>query len=182
MGIVLREMASEYIGLAWKFRVSPTSCDNPSHYENFLRLNAISEQSSGRGVTHVLVATNTENNIITKESEIIGFVTLRATSLVDSSDGVLYVKPSLEIAELAVDQKFERRGYGKVLVDVAIYIANHLNDHFIGIENVVLCADPKAVGFYENPKIGFGKLEDYYKILHDGWNNHCVPMYIKICS
>ena len=180
MNLVLRKMSPEYAGLAWKFHVSPDSCDNPEHYENFLRLNAISEQSSGRGVTHILVFTDKDGKIC-NDSEIVGFVTVRATSLVDSVDGVSYVKPSLEIAELAVGQKYERCGYGKLLVDIAIYIANHLNENFLGIQNVVLCADPRAVGFYENKKVGFGKLTDHY-VLRDGWNNNCIPMYIKLCS
>lgn len=178
MKLKLDTLSKEHIGLAWKFHVSPDSCDNPEHYENFLRLSALSEQAAGRGVTHVLVSANDQDEIY-EGSEIIGFVTVRATSLVDSVDGVSYVMPSLEIAELAVNKNYEGRGFGKSLVDLAIYIANHLNSNFIGVQNVVLCADPKAVGFYENEKVGFGKLNDYY-VLRDGWNNDCIPMYIKL--
>ena len=180
MGLVLKKMSKEYAGLAWKFCVSSDSCENHGHYEQFIRLNAISEQASGRGVTHVLVDTKNDTNEISNDSHIVGFITLRATSLVDERNGNRYVKPALEIAELAVDQKYERNGFGSQLVDAAIYIATKLNDQFVGIQNIVLCADPSAVGFYEKPAIGFGKLKDYYA-LHDDWNDNCIPMYIKLC-
>lgn len=179
MGFVFEKMSAKYIGLAWKFHVSPTSCDNPEHYENFLRLIAISDHAAGRGVTHILVDTCDEENDINENSKIAGFITLRATSLVDTCDGASYVKPALEIAELAIDKEYERNGIGSKLVDTAILVATTLNDEFIGVQNVVLCADPKAVGFYENPKVGFGRLTDYY-VLREGWNRNCTPMYIKL--
>lgn len=177
MEFALKKMSTDYMGLAWNFHVSPDSCNNPSHYENFLRLSALSEQAAGRGVTHVLLELND-----TQPCEIIGFVTLRATSLVETCNDHSYVKPALEIAELAVDQEYERQGFGSMLVDFSIYIASHLNEKFIGIQNVVLCADPQAVEFYAKPEIGFGRLEDFYEVLHDGWNDDCTPMYIKLPS
>lgn len=182
MGVTLKQLSAEYTPMAWNFHVNPDSCDNPQHYEDYLRLSALGDQVAGHGITHLLISTTSDGNDVTNDSEIIGFVTLRATSLVDFTDGTYYVHPSLEIAKLAVNHKFEHKGYGKTLVDVAIYIANHLKDHFLGIQRVVLCADPRAVGFYENPKIGFGRLNDYYKMPHDGWNNNCIPMFIKLCS
>lgn len=181
MNLALQQLSGDHIGLAWKFRVSPDSCDNPEHYEQYLTLCALSEQEAGRGVTHLLLTVD-DSGSITDKSEIAGFITLRATSLVNSCDGKQYVMPSLEIAELAVNQSFERQGIGTKLVDTAIFIATELNSRFIGIQYVVLCADPKAVGFYKNPKVGFGRLEDYYKILHDGWNDNCTPMYIKLAN
>lgn len=165
-------MGNEFAELAWRFHVNPASCENPWHYESFLRLNAIEEHLSGRGVTHICVDPDKQN--------IAGFITLRATSIVNSCDGVMYVQPALEIAELAVSKDYERQGVGTQLVDISIWVANKLNDSFIGIQSIVLCADKCAIGFYENPKIGFGKLEDHYDVLHDGWNNNCIPMYMNL--
>ena len=75
-------MGKEYFGLALKFNVSPDSCDNPSHYENYLRFCAISDYQSGRGVTHLILDTNEKGDTIA----IAGFVTLRATSLISQSE------------------------------------------------------------------------------------------------
>ena len=45
----------KHIGLAWNFHVNPSSCANPDHYENYLRLCAINEKNEGLNVTHVFI-------------------------------------------------------------------------------------------------------------------------------
>lgn len=166
-------MSTEYAGLAWKFHVSPDSCENPGHYEEYLRLCAIGDYRTGMGVTHLII----DKDETGAEIAIAGFITLRATSLVSTSEtGVKIVHPALEIAELAVDKEYERKGVGSKLVDTAIFIADRLRNSFLGIKYVVLCADPKAIGFYE--KMNFGKIGDLYEALREGWNDHCEPMYI----
>lgn len=168
-------MSGKFMGLAWKFHVSPDSCDNPDYYEQYLRLCSISDYKSGMGITHLIVDTDNEGNAVA----IAGFVTLRATSLVNTDgNGVKIVHPSLEIAELAVNKDYERKGIGTKLVDTAIFIADKLRASFLGIKYVVLCADPKAIGFYE--KMDFGKIGDLYEALREGWNNNCEPMYITL--
>ena len=181
MGILLKKMSAKYAGLAWKFHVSQVSCDNPAHFEQYIQLNAISEHAAGRGLTHILVDTKTEDlSIDLQKARIIGFITLRATSIVESNYHTLQVNPAIEIAELAVDQEYEHKGFGSKLIDTTIYLATQLNENFIGIQNIVVCAASQAVAFYENPRIGFGRLEDYYVIPRDGWNDTCIPMYIKL--
>lgn len=168
-------MGKEYAGLAWKFYVSPDSCDNPDHYEQYLRLNAISDHKIGMGITHLLLDCNEEGKVVA----IAGFVTLRATSLVSTDEtGVKIVHPSVEISELAVSKEYERRGIGTGLINLAISVADDLRSNLIGIKYVVLCADPKSVGFYE--KMDFGKIGDLYETLREGWNNNCEPMYITL--
>lgn len=175
MSYSLALMSTKYAGLAWEFRVSPTSCDNPMHYENYLRLCAIGDHKKGMGVTHLIIDYDEKGSA----KAIAGFVTLRATSLVSTGeDGVKIVHPSLEIAELAVNEAYERQGIGTMLVDTAIYIADELRADSIGIKYVILCADPKAIGFYE--KKDFGKIDDLYETLREGWNNDCEPMYITL--
>ena len=38
---------SSLSGLAWKFQVNPSSCGNHEHYENYIRLMALTDQQSG---------------------------------------------------------------------------------------------------------------------------------------
>ena len=164
-------MNTEIAGLAWSFHVSPDSCDNPMHYENYLRLSALAEQKDGQAVTHVMI--DDDANCIA------GFVALRATSLVSTlEDGKLSVNPALEIAELAVDQSYEGEGVGTTLVKLALAYADLIREGTAGIKFVMLCSDPKSVGFYE--KLGFSHVSDLYKVLNDGWNNHCEPMYRRL--
>lgn len=159
----------ENVGLAWQFRVSPDSCDNPGYYENFLRLSAMTDAKAGQSVTHVLLDSDS--------NRIAGYVSLRATSLVSTDeDGVFLVHPAIEIAELAVDADYEGKDVGSDLVGFVILFANELRAS-IGIRSVLVCADPKAVGFYE--KQHFEPLSSLYKTLNDGWNNNCIPMYLE---
>ena len=175
MAFIPDMMSEKYAGLAWKFHVSPDSCDNPAHYENYIRLCAIGQQISGMGVTHLMLDVDEKGNVLA----IAGYITLRATSLIDANeDGKKMVNPSLEIAELAVDKEYERKGIGTQLVKLAIAVADELRREYLGIKNIVLCADPKAVGFYKKRK--FDMIEDWYEALHDGWNDHCEAMYISL--
>ncbi len=171
MGIAQKLFHRDNAGLAWKFQVSPKSCNNPEYYNNYIRLNAISDQQKGLGVTHILVDEEADR--------IAGFVTLRATSLIsEGENGIKLVEPSLEIAELAVDRDYERREIGSSLIGIAIDTADELRKKYLGIRYLVVCADGSAVDFYK--KLGFGELTSLYEVLHDGWNDDCDPLYITL--
>ena len=171
MGYVVSRLTSDNAGLASDFHVSPNSCENPEYYEEYIKLNAIGDHQKGMGVTHVLLDE--------EQKRLLGFITLRATSLVSEGyDGVKNVHPALEIAELAVEEKFERQGVGTTLLALAIDIADELRSNMVGIRHIVVCADKAAVGFYQ--KFGFGKLSSLYEVLHDGWNDLCEPLCITL--
>lgn len=163
-------MNAELSKLAFDFFVDPKSCDNPSHYDNFIRYIARDNQRGGYGVTHILVDES--------RNKIAGYITLRATSLLFTSDGKTLIKPSLEIAELAVDKEYKGNKIGSKLVDIALLVATEVNKELLGIRYVVLCSDPASVGFYE--KKTFGRLEEFYDVIRDGCNNDCTPMYMNI--
>ena len=149
-------MNNDHFGLAMNFRVSPNSCDNPSHYEQYLQFSAISDGKSGMGVTHLAVEKDDDTDEV---KAVLGFVTVRATSLLSKGEnGEDRVHPSLEIAELAVSKNYERQGVGTKLVDLAIAMADEMRERYMGIKYIVLCADPKAVGFYE--KLDFKAIGD----------------------
>lgn len=171
MNVSHKIMNSDYSGLAWKFHVSPDSCENPGHYEQYIRLVAVDDRNTGMGTTHILVDEDAQ--------ELIGYITLRATSLVSENErGNKIVHPSLEIAELAVSQKYAGKGFGTILVQLAILIADDLREELVGVRYVVLCADPKAVAFYE--KLKFVKVSDIYDVLRDGSNDNCEAMFIEL--
>ena len=174
MALVETLLSRDNIGLAWKFHVSPNSCDNPEYYDNYIRLSATSDYIKGMGVTHLLV-----DEIASGEQILAGYVTLRSTSLIsDGADGKKIVQPALEIAELAVHKDYERRGIGTDLISIAISEADSLRREYIGIRHILVCADPRAIGFYE--KFGFVRIASMYEVLHDGWNNDCEPLFITL--
>ena len=159
-------------GLAWGFQVNPSSCGNHKHYEQYIRLSAADDKRCGRGTTHVFV--REENG----QRQILGFITLRASSYVKIYGDKFEGNPALEILELAVDGKHEGQGIGAALIKFAFATAVDLNAQAIGIQYIVLCADYQAVSYYE--KFGFECIEDQGKVPRDGWNSACIPMFIKL--
>lgn len=174
MNLSLEQMDTKYAGLAWKFYVSPDSCANPEHYQNYIRLNAVADKASGKGTTHIFLDTDA--------NRIAGFATFHVSSLINNSDGTSYGTPALEIAELAVDKDYAGNKIGTKLVQFAILLAENLNEHFAGVRYVILCADPQAVTFYSKEALGFKPVEDFYNVPRDGWNDLCTPMFIKIAK
>lgn len=161
---------ANHVGLAWEFQVNPDSCDNPGHYEQYIRLIALTDKPSGKGTTHVFLQDDPR--------KIMGYITLRATSYLEEIDGVIHGSPALEIAELAVDKKYERNGVGRILVGHAITTALELNETDIGIRYILLCADKRAVSFYEH--LDFCKISEFNKVPSEGWNDECIPMCMRL--
>ena len=159
-------------GLAWEFQVNPSSCGNHEHYEEYIRFIAVSDQASGKGTTHAFIR-RTEST-----EQMIGYITLRATSYTQIIGGTLYGNPAMEIFELAVCSTAEGMHIGTELVKFALVRALELNDSSLGIRYVTLCADPQAVPFYE--KLGFGRMDEQGEIPREQWNANCVPMLLKL--
>lgn len=166
--------AEKHIGLAWGFHVSPNSCGNHFHYEQYIQLCAATDHSLGLGTTHVFISE------LDGKEYLAGFITLRASALIESNNGSVQGKPALEIAELAVDERFAGRHIGSLLVSFAIANADSLNNSMLGIRYVVVCSDPQSSGFYEKCK--FQMLNNIGDIPRESWNDSCVPMYMQLPS
>ena len=169
MNIQIELVGPNIAGLAEDFHVNPDSCDNPEFYETYLKWISYSDLSAGENTTHLLTDKDS--------GDIIGFIALRATSMI-SDEATMKGTPALEISVLAVNQKYEHMGYGKNLVDLAIMYATDLHEHWIGVHDIVLMADHKAVDFYKRLK--FRVLEDYMNIPKLNWNKTCVPMVLRL--
>ena len=169
MAVSLSIYDNSYIDLARKFEVDPSSCDNPIHYNEFLMYNADLDYNKGLGVTYILVDDD--------KDAIIAYMTLKASALTysDGNDKILG-KPAVEIAELAVSKNYKGQGYGRELVEYAIAKIHELKE-IIGVQYLVLCADPMAAGFYEHLKIQKLTSND---IPREDWNKNCIPMGKKI--
>ena len=177
MTVKLDVMRSEYTGLAWAFRVNPASCGNSDHYEEYIKFIALEDYRAGMGTTHVLLEYAGENTN-DPPVKMLAYITLKATSVTEVCDGVKSGKPALEITELAVSEDCALKGYGSVLVQYAIVTAKNLNQEFLGVKYVVLCADQMAVPFYE--KLHFAPLRNSFDIPREGWNRDCTPMLLEI--
>ena len=158
--------------LSKDFHVDPEVCNNPGHYETYLQQGALIDYKKGIGVTYVMV----EN-----DKKIVGYVTVKAASLItDGGESHKIGYPAIEISELAVDKDYRGQGIGYELVESAIAIGLLLNENYLGVQYLVLCADRNAVAFYEKPRLGLRKLDEISDVPREDWNMDCVPMYKKI--
>lgn len=171
MEIRIEKFNKDLAGLAWAFQVNPDSCGNPLHYENYIRLIALSDKAAGNGLTYVVLDEDDSNK------KICGFITLRTSSVIKQYEDRTEGEAALEITELAVDRNYERQGIGKLLLSLAVNIASEINAQFASVKCISLCADPYAVPFYE--RFGFSKLEDYGDVPREGWNTDCIPMVLR---
>lgn len=161
--------------LVWNFHVNEEKCENPQHYDDYIRYSALRDLTDGLGVTYLYIDCNEE----TKEELIMGYISLRTSSLVkDMGEQKKFGYPALEISELAVDKRYNGQHIGTDMVLDAINIANELNE-IASIKYLVLCADPQAKEFYE--KIEFVKMHEILEeIPRERTNMNCIPMYIKL--
>ena len=164
--------SQEYAGLAWSFQVNPDSCGNSDHYEQYIRLSAITDRNQRKGLTYVLI--ESEDG----EQSILGFITMRTSSMIKQYDNKIIGEAALEITEIAVDKRFEHQGIGTLLLALAVTVANEINESFASVRYVAVCADRMAVPFYK--RFGFDELSDYGDIPRDGWNKDCVPMTLRL--
>lgn len=162
--------SSDIGGLALNFKVNPSSCGNPDYFEYFINYCAISDNKSGISTTHVFIDDSS--------NKLMGFVSLKLSSVLQSCDGVILGEPALEIANLAVSESYERMGVGTELISFAIRKAYTMNKESAGIKYIILAADNKAVGFYE--KMEFNKLRDYFEIPRQQDNKNCIPMFMQM--
>lgn len=169
---VFEKLTRENVGLAAKFSVNPSSCENSDFYTQYLLFSAMTDQNAGRNTTHLFIDRDAER--------IMGFVSLRASSLLKQHDnGVMIGDPALEVSVLAVDQSYERRGVGTALIDFVLAETVDLHENHLGLQYVTLAADSKAVEFYR--KMGFGVLAEHWEgIPKDNWSVNCVPMFMEL--
>jgi ribosomal protein S18 acetylase RimI-like enzyme len=165
-------MKQEYIGLAWDFHVNPDSCENPSHYEQYLKLSSITDNKTGFSKTHVYIE-ETED-----KQRIIGFISLRCTSVLIKDETIINGHSALEIYELAVQMGYERQGVGTALIDLALSKSEEINTRFAGVEYLTLYSDPKSVGFYVGQN--FDPISNMYILPKAIGNANCVPMIMKL--
>jgi GNAT superfamily N-acetyltransferase len=146
---------SDIMGLVENFTVSPVSYECP--YKYFLIHDALKNQNSGKSATHVLCEVDEAENPV----GIIGYVTLKASGLkIKELNNITETYPAIEIAHLAIDRNFRKKGFGTSLLDYVLFIADELRRAYIGVEWIVTVAAPDAINFYA--EFGFVKSGEYY--------------------
>lgn len=163
---------------AHSFYVNPDSCENPEHFESYIRYDALGDYRSGMATTHVMVEYEVQEDETEAFIGICGFISLKATALITSDNESIVGDPAIEIAELAVNKNYEKENNGRALLEYAVNLCDELRDT-IGAKYLLVCAAKKAVEFYKHI-LPFGNAEDYYIIPREIWNEDCIPLYFRL--
>jgi GNAT superfamily N-acetyltransferase len=122
--------------------------------------------------------------VAVQESEVLGFVTVAATSIIaralpsrQRKRLPKYPLPALRIARLGVARSAQGKGIGKKLLLAAFHIAHDMSS-LAGCVGVVVDAKPDAIAFYE--QYGFEVLEVIRGKLGD--RPMTQPMFLLIVS
>lgn len=172
----IEQFGSIHVELSFSFECNSDKCGNYQHYTDYLKYNAMSDFATGMGVTYVMCEIGEDS----KPVRILGFVTLKASSLVTGGFGEqMDGYPAIEISELAVDRNYEGQGIGRTLLNYAVYVCDQIREEFIGVKYLIVCADPQAEEFYRKA-LNFEKVSSIYNIPREHWNGDCIPMFIKV--
>lgn len=121
---------------------------------DFLHERAWSEQAEGFSVTHLAQL----------HGIVVGYMTLAMdaiplqTSEKPRSDLRLVRFPAMKIVQLAVDARWEGRGFGQHLVASAAVIAHRLS-HTIGCRYLTVDAKPEVVDWYKHREFKINKVD-----------------------
>jgi N-acetylglutamate synthase-like GNAT family acetyltransferase len=167
-------MSNEYSPLAFDFR-SDDRIDK-DYFKDFLVYNAIIDKQQGFGTTHLFI----DEDEKTGKKKILGYYTLRCSSLIISSEGNKKIgEPALEIAEFAVQNELKRTGIGSIMMHNIFAAAMDLNKEMLGIKHLVLCSVKDAESFYRE-KFEFKPIACDELIPSELRNIDCISMSVRL--
>lgn len=133
--------------------------------ETFLKCEAMECDEVGEGNTFLVID---ENN------SIIGYYTIKCNAMQFQVENMDKVYPAVEISRLAVDYRYERKGFGSAIFNHILEIIYDLKKE-IGIKYLMLFSVPSAIGFYK--KFGFLEFPSDITILPSWEVDGCKGMY-----
>lgn len=123
---------------------------------DFLKNDSLNDQNELINRTYLCIW---KNSIVGYFSIVADTIEVQAIDETDRIEGYPYRKyPSIKIARLAVDRRFERKGFGRFLVLAAIGLVLSVSE-IIGCRYLTVDSKPESINFYE--KLGFKVVERY---------------------
>ncbi|WP_265881003.1 GNAT family N-acetyltransferase [Clostridium perfringens] len=149
--------------------------------ENFLKNEAHTYDSTGEGNTYLLVDEENEN-----QKKIVAYYTLKCNGIQVKYGNLHKVLPALEIARLGVDINHKGKGYGSIMLAMAVNVAIHLKEKHVGVRYIHLFSVPNALDFYKSKnkaRLKFKEYPDGYKFLkEENSQEGCKALYITLAE
>lgn len=152
--------------------VGDFECCNYEPLDTFLKSDSFNYDENGQGNTFVL---------FNEENKMVCYYTLRANSLILDNEYV----PIIELARLAVDAEYARKGIGtSCIMDFIIPKILEVKKHIGAVGILVFAETKEALSFYKF--IGFNDFGLYerdkntFLITDDGFNEGCHVLILGI--
>ena len=165
--------------------VSDFCCGTNEGLDNFLKSEAFAYNIEGHGNTFLIYMPNSK--------EIVGYFTLKADSIEAYNKDYNRVEalPAIEIARFAIQEKYQRQGFGTLIFASHIIPKINAVKDIIGVNTVMVFVEnqdgeeykdtleeKKVKNFYAN--LGFKMAEDeVQRYIRDDYNEGCKLMYMS---
>lgn len=156
--------------------IAETNPNGTDFFNRYLNISAPIDRKSGNAQTHIMIETDNDGR-----QTIVGFYSLRASSLVKDTDdynGARIGEPALEIYQLAVRKDRQKQGIGtSLMMDIIAKVTEAAK--VIGIKHLLVCSVKESVGFYEKCQF---KIIPHYKryIPRNDSNIDCIGMSLPL--
>lgn len=171
MECYIEQLEKEHVKLFPNFKVYENS-DN-DYFNNYLRFNGLLDQEQGIAKTYLYIRETKD------KKEILGFYSLRASSLIIDYGEDKEGQPAIEIYEFAVRYDCQKAGVGKKLMMDAITRIIEVSNE-VGIKHIIVAAKEDAVGYYRRYK--FEEIPGYKKIISTTDNSACIGMSLPLIT
>lgn len=120
------KLTSRLITLEDYPQIQNFKCGNTS-IENFLKQEAY----------YLTITKECSTTLVFNQSELVGFFSLRKSTLQVEVAGELIDFPCLDIARIATSRSFQEKGYGTKILNRIFEIANTVNERYITLEALI---------------------------------------------
>lgn len=161
----------DYISDENRSKLSEFNCGHEG-MNNFLVQKAEEYSNSYDGLTTLLIHNDTK--------KVIGYYTLKNTSLLFKPDNKLRGIPALEIFRLAIDKNFQDQGMGTKAVQKIFSDAYEYTNIFSSTKMIVLYAlnNERCLNFYKRLK--FMEMGEFFEMLYDECMHSTIPLMVNL--
>jgi len=139
---------------------------------NYLKEKALEDYRRNEATT-TLVVKKYRNQLC-----LLGYYTLKNTSLLFRPDQTLRGYPAIEIMYLAVQKEHQRKGIGSRILRGIIYRAYQLSRNFSAVTVLILSSKNCAAEFYK--KNEFRELGEYLDMLYDPCRAETTALFLNL--
>lgn len=115
-----------------------------------------------------------------EKNNIVGYYSLKTSALQEKIKGKNNVIPLVELSEFAIDYRYQRKHYGKIIVENYIFEKLIRLKELVGFKGLIVYSKSfDSNKFYYS--LGFNEIKsNNINLFFDDFSEGCIPMYISL--